>query len=482
MKSPLHRFYRSQYYFMSISSFLKRKFKHELFFPAHIRGKALPKEIADLLKEKPGSWDLPELPEIGTVLSNKGLISDAQKTFADKFSAKDCWFGVNGASGLIQSAILSMAKQGEYILIPRNVHISVIKVCLFSNIRPVFYDLEFSEENSQYLPLSQSQLKKILNHNSLSHIKISGIIIINPYYQGYATEIDPLVDICHQKGIPVLVDEAHGAYFLFCEDCGLPRSAVRSNADLVVQSLHKSLNGLTQTAILWFKSNLVEQKNIVKSISLLETTSPSALLLASCEESIKDWLDKDNLNIYKELIYSARNMYNELIAKGIPLIKTQDPLKIILNTGLFGIDGYTADKFFYKNGLIAELPEINTLTFCLGFAKQDAFVNTLENLWTKLIQNVKPSRRLKQYKPPFTLVQIPQVNPADAWRAESCQLPLSKSIGRICAELIYPYPPGIPLIIPGEKIDKKRIEWIIEQGLYYKDLVDSYLTVLEKEQ
>ena len=233
---------------------------------------------------------------------------------------------------------------------------------------------------------------------------------------------------------------------------------------------------------MWFKSNLVEQKNIVKSISLLETTSPSALLLASCEESIKDWLDKDNLNIYKELIYSARNIYNELIAKGIPLIKTQDPLKIILNTGLFGIDGYTADKFFYKNGLIAELPEINTLTFCLGFAKQDAFVDILENLWTKLIQNVKPSRRLKQYKPPFTLVQIPQVNPTDAWRAESCQVPLSKSIGRICAELIYPYPPGIPLIIPGEKIDKKRIEWIIEQGLYYKDLVDSYLTVLEKEQ
>ncbi len=467
---------------MSISSFLKRKFSKELFFPSHNRGRALPKELINLLNEDPGSWDLPELPEIGTVLSESGLISDAQNLFAQKFQANKCWFGVNGASGLIQSAILSMAKPGESILIPRNAHISVIKICLLCDIVPIFYNLEFSVEKGCYLPLNQSQLKEILNHELLSSSKISGIIIVNPFYQGFTADISPLVDACHQKGIPVLVDEAHGAYFLFCENFGLPRSAVRSNADLVVQSLHKSLTGLTQTAILWFKGTLVKEENIIKSIKLLETTSPSSLLLASCEESVRDWLDEDNLKIYKAVISSARNIFEELVSKGVPLIKTEDPLKIILNTGLVGIDGFFADKFFYKHGLIAELPEMLTLTFCLGFSKHDDFVKVFFDLWIKLINDVKPNKRLKPYIPPFDLVQIPSVNPSAAWSGRTEKLPLNSSIGRICSELIYPYPPGIPLIVPGERIDKERIEWISEQSLYCKDLVNSYITVLTLEK
>ena len=120
----------------------------------------MPKELINLLNEDPGSWDLPELPEIGTVLSESGLISDAQNLFAQKFQANKCWFGVNGASGLIQSAILSMAKPGESILIPRNAHISVIKICLLCDIFPIFYNLEFSVEKGCYLPLNQSQLKE----------------------------------------------------------------------------------------------------------------------------------------------------------------------------------------------------------------------------------------------------------------------------------------------------------------------------------
>ncbi len=467
---------------MSISSFLKEKFYQEHFFPSHNRGKALPKVLIDLLSESPGSWDIPELPELGSVLSDSGLISDAQSFLSRKFSSEKCWFGVNGASGMIQSAILSMVKQGEFILVPRNVHISVIKICLVSGVVPVFYDLEFSEVNGHYLPLNKSWLKKILDHHSLCNIKISGIVFIHPYYQGFSSEINSLVEICHQRRIPVLVDEAHGSYFLFCEDLGLPKSAVKSNADLVVQSLHKSLNGLTQTAILWFKGDLIEQENVVKGINLLETTSPNSLLLASCEESIMDWLDETNLKRYKEVITSAKKISEELISNGIPLIETHDPLKIILNTGSVGIDGFTADKFFCKYGLIAELPERLSLTFCLGFTKQKQFANILTDLWIKLIKYAEPNGRLKTYKPPFELVQIPSVSPSFAWRGKTEKLPLQECVGRICSEIIYPYPPGIPLIVPGEEINHERIDWIREESLYCKDLVNSYLSVLTKDQ
>jgi len=363
---------------MSISSFLTKKFLKSLFFPAHNRGTALPKKLVKLLKKQPGYWDLPELPEIGTPLSQSGLIATTQKEFSEKFGAKGCFFGVNGASGLIQSAVIAMANTGETILMPRNVHISVIKICAMQNIQPIFFDLDFSSENGHYKPITKNWLKNVFEKINFNEKKIVGVILVSPSYHGYAGDLEPLKDCCHQKNLPVLVDEAHGSYFLFCENLNLPKPALSSNADLVVNSLHKSLNGLTQTAVLWYKGNLINEGNLIKSINLLQTTSPSSLLLSSCEESIRDWLNKKSLSKYQKRILKAKSIYKNLIQKNIPLIETQDPLKIVVNTSKAGIDGFTADNFFYRNGLIAELPEMMTLTFCLGFGNQKDFLNLFD--------------------------------------------------------------------------------------------------------
>jgi len=463
---------------MSISSFLRKKFLRPLFFPSHNRGKALPQKLVQLLKEDPGLWDLPELPELGSPLSDVGLIKDSQDYFAKKFAVNSCWFGVNGASGLLQSAILSMANQGEYVLLPRNIHISVIKICIVANIIPIFFDLEFSEITGQYLPIKKEWLKKILDNNLLNTIKIAGIVLVNPHYQGYSCEIKPLVEICHRYEIPVLVDEAHGSYFLFCEDSDLPNSAVHAKADLVVHSLHKSLNGLTQTAMLWHHGNIIDKSKIAKKINLLQTTSPNSLLIASCEESIKDWLDKDSLEKYKKRISEARNIYKELVSRDVPLIKTDDPLKIVLNTGSYGIDGFTADEFFYKKGVISELPEMMTVTFCLGFVEQTNFVDMFEKLWKSLLSSIIKRKALKPIKPPFGLIQIPEITPSESLLRDSQRVNLKQSIGRISADIICPYPPGIPLAIPGERIEKERVDWLIKQGLMGENLLDFCINVL----
>jgi len=464
---------------MSISSFLTTKFSRSLFFPSHNRGKALPQKLIQLLREEPGLWDLPELPELGSPLSDFGLIKDSQDYFAKKFAVDSCWFGVNGASGLLQSSILSMANPGEYILLPRNIHISVIKICLVANIIPIFFDLEFSEISGQYLPIKKGWLKKIFNNNLLNDIKIAGIVLVNPHYQGFSSEIEPLVKLCHRFKIPVLVDEAHGSYFLFCEDSDLPNSAVKAKADLVVHSLHKSLNGLTQTAMLWHHGGLIDKSKIVRKINLLQTTSPNSLLIASCEESIKDWLEKDSLEKYKKRINEARNIYEELVSRDVPLVKTDDPLKIVLNTGSHGIDGFTADEFFYKKGVISELPEMMTLTFCLGFVEQPNFVDTFENLWKSLLSSIIQRKELKPIKPPFSLIQIPEIPPSESLRRDSQRINLKQAIGRISADIICPYPPGIPLAIPGERIEKERVDWLIKQGLMGENLLDFYIYVLK---
>jgi len=463
---------------MRISSFLTKKFLKSLFFPAHSRGAALPNKLVKLLENPPGYWDLPELPEIGSPISQSGLIGKSQRELSEKFGAKGCFFGVNGASGLIQSAVIAIANPGETILMPRNVHISVIKICAMQNILPLFFDLELCSETGHYKPITKIWLENVFKKINFNKNKIVGVILVSPSYQGYAGDLEPLIDLCHQKNLPVLVDEAHGSYFLFCENLNLPKSALSFNADLVVQSLHKSLNGLTQTAVLWYKGNLVNGNNLVKSINLLQTTSPSSLLISSCEESIKDWLNKKSLSKYQKRILEAKSIYEKLMQKNIPLIETQDPLKIVVNTSKVGINGFTADKFFYRNGLIAELPEMKTLTFCLGFANQKDFPNLFEILWNKLLLNSKKSKSFEVPQSPFKLVQSPEIEIGIAWRSDTQSIPFSQSLNKISGDIICPYPPGIPLLIPGEKIDMARFNWINKQSLFNKDLVNFNIRVL----
>ena len=184
---------------MSISSFLTKKFLKSLFFPAHNRGAALPRELVKLLKKQPGYWDLPELPEIGSPLSKSGLIAKTQIEFSKEFGAKGCFFGVNGASGLIQSALIAMANPGENILLPRNVHISVIKICAMQNIQPIFFDLDFSPENGHYKPITKNWLENVFKKINFNEKKIAGVILVSPSYQGYAGDLGPLIDLCHKK-------------------------------------------------------------------------------------------------------------------------------------------------------------------------------------------------------------------------------------------------------------------------------------------
>ncbi len=463
---------------MSISSFLTKKFLKSLFFPAHNRGKALPKKLVKLLKNSPGLWDLPELPEIGSPLSKNGLIAQSQREFSEIFKMNGCFFGVNGASGLIQSAVIAIANPGESILMPRNVHISVIKICASQNINPIFFDLEISPETGHYKPITKNWLENIFKKINFNKVNVVGVLLVNPTYHGYAVDLEPLIDLCHQKNLPVLVDEAHGSYFLFCENLDLPKSSLLSNADLVVHSLHKSLNGLTQTAVLWYKGSLVDEDNLKRSINLLQTTSPSSLLLSSCEESLRDWLNKKSLLKYQKRILEAKSIYKKLLQKKIPLIETQDPLKIILNTSKVGIDGFTADNFFYRNGLIAELPEMMTLTFCLGFANQKDFVNLFENLWNKLLLNSKKSKNFNVLQSPFKLVEAPEIEIGIAWRSKTSTIPFSKSLSKISGDIICPYPPGIPILVPGERIDEHRFNWIKNQSSYNKDLLNFNIRVL----
>tara|TARA_Y100001968_G_scaffold161721_1_gene147916 strand:+ start:11815 stop:13209 length:1395 start_codon:yes stop_codon:yes gene_type:complete len=464
---------------MQIFSFLRNHKGQTLFLPAHCRGQALPSELRKLLRDRPGIWDLPEIPGFGGPLLSNGAVADSQNYSAAAFGVEKCWYGVNGATGLLQAAILSLGSPGSGILLPRNVHKSVIQACLLGDITPIMFDLPFLSDRGHYLTPDSLWIDKVLEKISIENIQIKAVMLVNPSYHGYSSDIKKLIQKFHKKDIPVIVDEAHGAHFL----CGLdelPQSGVTSGADIVVHSLHKSAHGLAQTAVLWMQGNKVDPIAIERSIGLIQTTSPSSLLLASCESTLRELRSLAGKNRLESTINNANEIFNKLLISEIPLLKTQDPLRLILHTAKNGFTGFDTDEWMINSGIYAELPDPATLTFCLGFAKHNRFVKSLIKAWQKLISKKSNMTSFPYFKsPPVKLIMSPEISCYSAFMGINKLIPLKESIGHIAADLICPYPPGIPFIIPGQFLEEDYVLWLLDQKSLWPNSISDKIRVVE---
>ena len=464
---------------VELSSLLIHNRGRNFFLPAHSRGLALPRSLKRILSEKPGVWDLPELPDIGSPLDDFGAVSESQRVSASLFGAENVWYGVNGATGLLQAALFSMLRPGESVLMPRNIHRSLIYACALGDFIPVLFDLPYQPELGHSLPPDKEWMGKVLKKIREKGIKISAAVLVNPTYHGYSSDITDLVHILHKFDLPVLVDEAHGAHFAIDIGNALPTSAITAGADLVVHSLHKSSIGLTQTAVLWSQGTIIDPILVKRNIGSLQTSSPSALLLASCETALREWVGSKGKNQFLERIDQANNLAFELRKSGIPIINNDDPFRLILNTASYGISGFEADKFFIKRGLIAELPEPGSLTFCLGFAAYKGVFSAFKKLWNQLLKEYPNRKPLQNFSPPpIPLVINSSMNCSKAWRAKSISVDLKEAKGKISADIICPYPPGIPMLIPGEELDEARLDWLAVQNDLWPEQIPSKLRVV----
>ena len=449
---------------MMLSSLLSFNRGRSLFLPAHSRGIALPDDIKKLLRGRPGIWDLPELPDFGGPLISDGAVAESQKKSALAMGVKRGWYGVNGATGLLQAGLFSIASPGQSILVPRNVHRSIIYSCALADLTPIFFDLPFMKDRGHYLPPDSNWVGNIFNSINQIEDKIVAAVLVNPFYQGYAFDIEPFVRQFHEKSIPVLVDEAHGTHFSVGLN-ELPESALSSGADLVVHSLHKSAGGLAQTAAIWLQGDLVDPEAVERSIAWNQTSSPSALLLASCESALQDLRSAAGKRKLKRCITKAKEISNKLRESGLPLLTNQDPLKLILHTSKVGINGLDADKWMISKGIIPELPEPGCITFSFGLASHRGVVNEICKSWEGLLSSHKERKSLPFFSnPPFELFMKPQIPCAQAWRSKTKTLAIEDSVNRVSAELISPYPPGVPLIIPGQLLDSITVDWLISQS------------------
>lgn len=454
-----------------------------LHLPAHGRGRGLAPGLRRLLRRSPGSWDLPELPAIGGPLEAEGAVASSQAQAAALLGARRCWFGVNGASGLLQAALLGLAPPGSRVLLPRNLHRSLLHGCVLGQLTPVLFDLPFDPATGLWLPPDAAHLERVLEGAG----PLAAVVLVNPTYQGLAAQLAPLVAAVHRRGLPVLVDEAHGAHFGLSPRLPagtLPTGALAAGADLVVQSLQKAAGGLAQSALLLqghsggTEPSRVDLAALERALLWLQTSSPSALLLASAAAAIADLHSPRGRRQLMRALDVGLDLRDALAAQGLPLVATDDPLRLVLHTAAMGINGLEADGWLMERGVIAELPEPGCLTFCLGLRPPAHLERRLGRRLLDLRSALGAAPLAPFTPPPLPLVAEPERPPGLVWRLPSERVPLERALGRLVVEPVCPYPPGIPLLIPGERIDRERLEWLrCQQALWPGQIADT-VTVL----
>ncbi len=429
----------------------------DLHLPAHGRGRALAPELRRLLRQPPGAWDLPELPGFGGPLESEGLVAAAQRDCASLLGADRCWFGVNGASGMLQVALLALCPPGSRVLLPRHLHRSLLHACVLGQLEPLLVDLPFDPLTGLWRPPEPAWLERVLvAAGSLpagaGGGAVAALVLVSPTYQGFAAALPELVAQAHGAGLPVLVDQAHGR-----------GEALAAGADLVVLSLQKSGTGLAQSAALLAQGDRPGPAAIERALLWLQTSSPSALLLASAAAALRHDAGDAGGRQRQRAEARAGVLRRRLEQLGFALVANQDPLRLVLATGPLGCSGLDADAWLLERGVVAELPEPGALTFCLGLAPPRGLERRLPHQLLAL-RRALGGRPLPPFTPPPLPLLASLALPLGlAWRSTAEAVPLEQAAGRVAAEPLCPYPPGIPLLVPGERIDAARAAWLVQQ-------------------
>jgi len=441
-----------------------------LHLPAHGRGRGLAPALRQLLRQPPGSWDLPELPAIGGPLLAAGAVATSQRRCAALVGAERCWFGVNGASGLLQAALLALAPPRSRVLLPRNLHRSLLHACVLGQLEPLLFDLPFDTATGLWLPPSPDHLAAVIAAARAAG-PLAAVALVSPSYQGLAADLPALAQVVHGAGLPLLVDGAHGR-----------GAGIAAGVDLEVLSLQKSAGGLAQSAALLAQGPRIDPAAIERALLWLSTSSPSGLLLASCEAAIEELAGGGGQRRRAQAQAVAARLRQRCSASGLPLVLTHDPLRLVLHTAALGINGLEADDWLLQRDVIAELPEPATLTFCLGQRPPLGVSWRLPQVLRQLRRALGGPPLAPQEPPPLPLVAALAMPIAMAWRATSQPLALTQAAGAIAAEPLCPYPPGIPLLVPGERIDAARAAWLQRQStLWPGQIADTVRVVAAQE-
>jgi arginine decarboxylase len=440
----------------------------QFHIPGHKKGVGMDQEFRTFIGDNALSIDLINIAPLDDLHQPSGIIREAQDLAADAFGAEHTFFSVQGTSGAIMTMILSVCTQGDKIIVPRNVHKSVLSAIIFAGAKPVFISPTMDTNLGIAHGITMTSVRRALER----HPDAKGVVVINPTYFGICTNLKEIVELVHSYDIPVLVDEAHGVHVHFHDK--LPLSAMQAGADISATSVHKLGGSLTQSSVLNMREGRINPKRVQSIISMLTTTSTSYLLLASLDTARRHLAlhGKEMAQQSIDLAQYARKQFNEiegLYCFGEEILGTEatydyDPTKLTIHIRRLGITGYEVENWLRTEyNIEVELSDMYNI-LCLITPG-----DTQENV-DLLIQAMKQCAALnfnQHGAAGDVVVKTPEIphlslSPRDAFYADTEVVSLKNAAGRIIAEFIMVYPPGIPILLPGEVISQENIDYIIE--------------------
>ena len=429
--------------------------------PVHKRGRGNP-ELVELLGEQCVGIDVNSMKPLDNLCHPVSVIAEAEELAAEAFGAAYAFLMVGGTTSAVQSMVLSVCKRGDKIILPRNVHRSVINALVLCGAETVYVNPDTNHQLGISLGMKVSQVEEAIKENP----DAVAVLVNNPTYYGICSDLKSIVTLAHQKGMFVLADEAHGSHFYFGE--GLPVSAMEAGADLAAVSMHKSGGSLTQSSFL-LTGPRVNVGYVRQIINLTQTTSGSYLLLSSLDISRRNLALRGKEEFAKviKLAEYARSEINAIdgyYAYSKELINANSVLdfditKLSVNTldiGLAGIEVYDILRDEYD--IQIEFGDIGNILAYISIGERRRKVERLVSALAEIKRRYKKDRAgmlSQEYVNPKVIV-----TPQFAFYSEKESLPIEKTAGRVCSEFVMCYPPGIPILAPGEQITKEILEYI----------------------
>ena len=422
--------------------------------------------------------DITEIIGYDNLYEADGMLKDAMERAARVYGAEETFFLVNGSTVGILSAITGVAKRGERILVARNCHKAVFHAIELRELQAVYLHPEYLPEWDIAGGINPQEVEAKLAQYS----DIKAIVITSPTYEGIVSDVEAIAKIAHAHNIPLIVDEAHGAHLPF--DTRFPKSALVSGADIVIQSMHKTLPSFTQTALIHMKKGYADIGRIKEYIGYYQTSSPSYLFMAGMDECIAT-LEKEGSHLW-DAFFEMREEFLQKMAtlENIRILKGNDPCKLVISvkgTTTTGADlqKVLLEKYHIQLEMAAETYVLGIITMCDTKEGFDRLAQALLEMDAELSgteeRTVVSARNVTGYPEEYIVYTLAEV------REKDTQEVLTKDAeGRICADYVNLYPPGIPLILPGERIAKEHIALInryLEKGMHVQGVTDRRLLV-----
>ena len=441
------------------------KYKEENIYPFHTPGHKGGRGMESLLRNELGESvrvDVSLMSELDDIHEPETYIKEAQDLAAQTYGSDACFWAVNGTSQAIHAMLMTALRPAEKVLLPRNAHRSVAGGLILGGIEATFMQPDYCEAFGINFQVQPQAVEAALDKDA----SIKAVLLTSPNYYGVAADVEAIAKICHERNVVLLVDEAHGPHLGFSEL--LPKSALQCGADACAQSTHKIVGAMTQCSMLHVQGQRLDVIRAADVMSVLTTTSPNYLLMASLDAA-RAQLQVRGKEMAEDAVMAA-NKLRAVCSKyaGLKLLSEADcgglkldTTKVTVNFAEWGYTGIEAGDLFRKAGVAVELVDAQNVLFLLTYADVTPdYEEALAKIDT-VLKNMEANKRdkaqaVKARNVPATTMAMPL---REVFYGEKEALPLEESVGKICGEQVSFYPPGIPVLLPGEIITEEIIAY-----------------------